>query len=109
MEDGSVLQISGERSKGKEDKTDTWHRVERRCGSFVRRFRLPEKAESDGIKCGLENGVLTVTVPKKKETAEEEEEESGRNKNVRNIDVAECMEDLTPNVSRNNVDMDECF
>ncbi|XVE60854.1 hypothetical protein DITRI_Ditri05aG0160300 [Diplodiscus trichospermus] len=39
VEDGNILQISGERSKEEEDKNGKWHRVERRRGSFVRRFR----------------------------------------------------------------------
>ncbi|GJN30897.1 hypothetical protein PR202_gb19242 [Eleusine coracana subsp. coracana] len=62
VEDGNVLVISGERSKEKEDKDDKWHRVERSSGKFMRRFRLPENAKV--VKAGLENGVLTVTVPK---------------------------------------------
>ncbi|KAB5540949.1 hypothetical protein DKX38_013923 [Salix brachista] len=41
IEDGRVLQISGEGSVEKEDKNDTWHRVERSSGKFLRRFRLP--------------------------------------------------------------------
>jgi HSP20 family protein len=64
VEDGGVLVISGQRAKEKEDKNDTWHRVERSSGQFVRRFRLPENAKVDQVKAGLENGVLTVTVPK---------------------------------------------
>ncbi|CAI0553119.1 unnamed protein product [Linum tenue] len=64
VEDDRVLQISGERRVEKEDKDDTWHRVERSSGKFVRRFRLPENARMDEIKAGMENGVLTVTVPK---------------------------------------------
>ncbi|KAK7290089.1 hypothetical protein RIF29_04273 [Crotalaria pallida] len=64
VEEGRVLQISGERSKEKEDKNDTWHRVERSAGRFLRRFRLPENAKVDQVKASLENGVLTVTVPK---------------------------------------------
>ncbi|CAL4957983.1 unnamed protein product [Urochloa decumbens] len=64
VEDGNVLVISGERSKEKEDKNDKWHRVERSSGKFLRRFRLPENAKTDQVKAGLENGVLTVTVPK---------------------------------------------
>jgi HSP20 family protein len=64
VEDGNVLVISGERSKEKEDKNDKWHRVERSSGKFLRRFRLPENAKTDQVNAGLENGVLTVTVPK---------------------------------------------
>ncbi|KAJ7961333.1 Class I heat shock protein [Quillaja saponaria] len=64
VEDGRVLQISGERSVEKEDKNDKWHRVERGSGKFLRRFRLPENAKIDEVKASLENGVLTVTVPK---------------------------------------------
>ncbi|KAL4383919.1 hypothetical protein GQ457_15G028040 [Hibiscus cannabinus] len=64
VEDGRVLQISGERKVAKEEKSDTWHRVERSSGKFMRRFRLPENAKTEEIKAGMENGVLTVTVPK---------------------------------------------
>ncbi|KAG6631352.1 17.5 kDa class I heat shock protein-like [Carya illinoinensis] len=64
VEDDRVLQISGERNVEKEDKNDTWHRVERSSGKFLRRFRLPENAKMDQIKAAMENGVLTVTVPK---------------------------------------------
>ncbi|KAG6631347.1 18.1 kDa class I heat shock protein-like [Carya illinoinensis] len=64
VEDDRVLKISGERNVEKEDKTDTWHRVERSSGKFLRRFRLPENAKMDHVKAAMENGVLTVTVPK---------------------------------------------
>jgi HSP20 family protein len=64
VEHGNVLQISGERTRENEAKTDTWHRVERSSGKFLRRFRLPDNAKMDQIKAAMENGVLTVTVPK---------------------------------------------
>uniref|UniRef100_A0A7N0TPL9 SHSP domain-containing protein n=1 Tax=Kalanchoe fedtschenkoi TaxID=63787 RepID=A0A7N0TPL9_KALFE len=67
VEDGSVLQISGERSREHEEKNDKWHRMERSSGKFVRRFRLPENVKMDEIKASMENGVLTVTVPKVEE------------------------------------------
>ncbi|XP_043689132.1 17.8 kDa class I heat shock protein-like [Telopea speciosissima] len=64
VEEGKVLQISGEKSKEKEEKSDHWHRVERSSGKFLRRFRLPKNAKIDQVKAAMENGVLTVTVPK---------------------------------------------
>ncbi|KAJ4891259.1 17.6 kDa class I heat shock protein 2 [Raphanus sativus] len=64
IEDDSVLKISGERHVEKEDKNDTWHRVERSSGQFTRKFRLPENVKMDQVKAAIENGVLTVTVPK---------------------------------------------
>ncbi|XP_073017696.1 18.2 kDa class I heat shock protein-like [Primulina eburnea] len=64
VEEGRVLQISGERSSEKEEKNDKWHRVERSSGKFLRRFRLPENAKVGEIKAAMEDGVLTVTVPK---------------------------------------------
>uniref|UniRef100_A0A803M3L7 SHSP domain-containing protein n=1 Tax=Chenopodium quinoa TaxID=63459 RepID=A0A803M3L7_CHEQI len=59
--------ISGERNREQEEKNDTWHRVERSSGKFLRRFRLPENAKIEEIKANMENGVLTVTVPKVEE------------------------------------------
>ncbi|XP_010273703.1 PREDICTED: 17.3 kDa class I heat shock protein-like [Nelumbo nucifera] len=64
VDEGRVLQISGERSREHEEKDDKWHRVERSSGKFLRRFRLPENAKVDQVKASMENGVLTVTVPK---------------------------------------------
>ncbi|KAH7668000.1 HSP20 family protein [Dioscorea alata] len=64
VEEGRILQISGERSKEQEEKNDKWHRVERSSGKFLRRFRMPENAKVDQVKAAMENGVLTVTVPK---------------------------------------------
>lgn len=72
VEGGKVLQISGERSKEQGvEKVDKWHRVERGIGKFFRRFRLPENAKANETRASMDNGVLTVTVPK--EQAQESE------------------------------------
>ena len=66
VEEGRILQISGDRKVEKEEKNDKWHRVERSSGQFMRRFSLPENVKEDEVKAAMENGVLTVTVPKAK-------------------------------------------
>ncbi|CAL5341126.1 unnamed protein product [Camellia sinensis] len=62
-EDDRVLQISSERDF-EEEKNDSWHRVQRISGRFTRRFRLPENTKMYEVKASMENGVLTVKVPK---------------------------------------------
>ncbi|KAF3783238.1 class I heat shock protein 3 [Nymphaea thermarum] len=64
LEERNVLKISGERSRESEEKNEKWHRVERSSGKFLRRFRLPENVMLDQVKAAMEDGVLTVTVPK---------------------------------------------
>ena len=66
VEDGRFLRISGEKNIEKEMKKDKWQIVERRNGKFLRRIKLPENAKVDLLKATMDNGVLTVTIPKEK-------------------------------------------
>lgn len=59
-----MLQISSKRNVEKEDKNNRWHRVKRSSGKFTRSFRLPDNAKMEQVKASMENGVITVTVPK---------------------------------------------
>jgi HSP20 family protein len=59
-----VLTIRGQRHAEKRDNTNGYERVERVSGAFLRRFSLPESAETSAIKAKQSNGVLEVTIPK---------------------------------------------
>lgn len=60
----NLLTLSGEKRQEKVDDTQTYRRVERRYGSFQRRFTLPSEVETDDIKAEFTDGVLTLSIPK---------------------------------------------
>jgi HSP20 family protein len=65
LQDG-VLTIQGKLESEKVDEERTGFRhVERASGSFHRAIELPEQIDAEGVKASYQNGVLTVTVPKK--------------------------------------------
>ncbi|KAG6547304.1 hypothetical protein Mapa_011241 [Marchantia paleacea] len=66
--DDGILSISGERSKEEINEKDKYRRVERSYGKFSRQFKLPKNAKPHNVSAKVENGVLTVTVPKSEVT-----------------------------------------
>jgi HSP20 family protein len=66
VEDGNVLSVRGAaKEKGKEESEETvWHVAERGKPEFAREVVLPEHVKVEQIRAGVENGVLTVVVPK---------------------------------------------
>ena len=60
------LSIKGER-KHSEPSEGMWHRQERGHGSFSRMGELPQYVDSDKVTAELKHGVLTITLPKRKE------------------------------------------
>lgn len=42
----------------------TWHRRERKYGTFARAISLPCPVSADDVSAGMKHGVLTVTLPK---------------------------------------------
>ncbi len=66
--DKGVLSIQGERKADVAAEGAHYTRVERRSGSFNRRFVLPDSADADGIVASGRDGVLEVSIPKKPET-----------------------------------------
>jgi HSP20 family protein len=64
---GDTLILSGKSEEEKEEKGKTWHRIERRSGSFYREFELPKGADTDQVEATAKNGTLTVRLMKKPE------------------------------------------
>jgi HSP20 family protein len=62
--DKGVLTIRGQRHAEKRDEAKGYERVERVSGAFLRRFTLPEGADTASIKAKQANGVLEITIPK---------------------------------------------
>ncbi|HNS12182.1 MAG TPA: Hsp20/alpha crystallin family protein [Bacteroidia bacterium] len=65
VEDG-VLSISSEKKEEKEDKKKNYTRREFSYRSFDRSFTLPENATSDDVKAKYEDGILKLSIGKKK-------------------------------------------
>lgn len=62
--DDDVLTIRGEKKlENKEDK-ENYHFVERSFGRFQRSLRVPHTVKPDQVQARVENGVLTVILPK---------------------------------------------
>lgn len=67
LSDGT-LTLKGEKSEAKEEKDKDYHLSERRFGSFMRSFAVPEGVEANKIEAGIDKGVLTIVMPKSAES-----------------------------------------
>lgn len=61
---GNQLSISGERKEDREEKGETYHRIERRSGRFSRSILLPCEVQDDKVDAKYQDGVLKITLPK---------------------------------------------
>lgn len=64
---GNVLTIKGEKKHEKREEKESFTRVERVQGRFLRVFTLPEAADGDQIKASSNHGVLRIEIPKKEQ------------------------------------------
>jgi HSP20 family protein len=63
----NVLTVSGERKEEHEEKGKTYHRIERRVGSFSRSITLPCPVKEDAVEAQYKNGILAIKLPKTEE------------------------------------------
>ncbi len=66
FEEGT-LTVRGERKLEREDKRDSYHRIERAYGVFTRSFSLPATLDADKATAEYKNGVLRLFLPKRAE------------------------------------------
>ncbi|KAK1416850.1 hypothetical protein QVD17_25967 [Tagetes erecta] len=64
LDDNNVLIISGERKRDEEKEGVKYLKMERRMGKLMRKFALPENADTNKISAVCQDGVLMVTVEK---------------------------------------------
>ena len=63
---GQNLKVAGERRSMRELSPSNVQRVERYFGPFAREIAFPAPVESDKVKAVLENGMLSLAIPKRK-------------------------------------------
>ena len=68
--EGNLLTISAETKQESEVKEEKYTRKEFNFSSFKRSFTLPKTIEVAKVGGNYENGILTVTLPKKEEAKE---------------------------------------
>jgi len=64
---GNILTIKGETRMDDQVKEGSYHRRERRYGTFMRQIQLPTPVRSDQADARFENGILRLQLPKAEE------------------------------------------
>jgi HSP20 family protein len=59
-----TLAVRGNREPDEPEEDVTYHRRERRFGSFNRSFRLPFRVDAEKVEATLLNGILTISLPR---------------------------------------------
>jgi HSP20 family protein len=65
--ENNTLTVSGERKFEQEEKEENFHRIERRYGSFLRTFRLPNTVDGEKVEAVYDKGVLKINLGKREE------------------------------------------
>jgi HSP20 family protein len=68
--ENNTLTVQGERKfekEEKEEREENFHRIERRYGSFIRTFKLPNTVDSEKVEASYDKGILKITLAKRAE------------------------------------------
>jgi HSP20 family protein len=66
--ENNLLSIEGERKLDSGTDRDRYHRIERGYGAFRRSFSLPSTVDAARVAASYQDGVLTITMPRREET-----------------------------------------
>jgi len=66
--ENNVLTIEGERKLESTVTRDQYDRIERQFGAFSRSFALPASVDSARAEAAYQDGVLTITLPRREES-----------------------------------------
>ena len=60
----NVLTLRGEKKEEKKEEKDNWYRRETIYGTFARSVSLPSNVDASKAEAAMDNGVLTIKLPK---------------------------------------------
>jgi len=65
--ENDVLTIEGDRAFPSDVPREQYHRLERQYGAFRRSFTLPNSVDGATVQASYQDGVLTITMPRREE------------------------------------------
>jgi HSP20 family protein len=80
--ENQTLSVSGERKFEAEEKEENFHRIERRYGSFMRTFRLPNTVDGENVEAAYDKGVLKISLGKRAEAKPKQIKVGARTQNT---------------------------
>jgi HSP20 family protein len=69
-----VLTVQGERREDKQEEGTRYHRRELACGTFLRRFTMPDDADEEKVEASFKDGILHIVIAKAQERARKAKE-----------------------------------
>ena len=70
--ENNTLTVRGEKKHESKSEDETFFRSERSYGAFERSFSLPGYVDSEDVQAKLDNGVLTIRLPRREEAKSRE-------------------------------------